>query len=1064
MTKFKKTLLVGTALVAVGGFASGAMAAECAVDPTGGTSCELTADFGAALVISDGDTVTVSDDVTISNIINGADADPTGILTTSGTGITVTQTAVIGGVNEVGDFNIAATDTWIAQNTLDSEAAINVLGTLTVDAAGNMVISTTAGGIEIGATGVVNVLDSTTGTVGLATANGIDIADGGVLTITDAAGLTLGEVDGNAAGEGVINFNDDFATTNDIGANAKLAEVNVAASKTLMAGAGITADAIKVAAGGTLAAVDQTVTGDITLAAGAGVSVTTGTIDGGITGSTGAESITVAGAGTVGGGGNAIDLGAGNDTVTFTGAGTIDADTLAGGTGTDTIVVNGAAARIDSDVTGFETATIETAHALTLNGDAAIASVEFEADGTVALATTKTLTGAVDNVTGADGAGTLTIVSGATGSAVTGAVGATNSLKQVTVTGANAASFGSTVNADDMDIDAAATVTFNGDVTTANGLNLDNQDAVVILADNADWTGNIISTGGPSGTITFQGTSTFDGQIGLAAGTGADAINVNGADETVTITGDSFTVALTTVADAGLVLGGNMTASGNLTNNGSITVGEATTLTANALADSTGTITIVVGTTALGADNSGTLTLTVAEAWANLDGTNAATTGNTLQLAVGGGRIEDGETFSIMGAGSLTVDQAAAAINDTSALFDFTVTGGNGAALVATADMLTSSSVVDSGAEAAAVDAILGITDAQYAADTNLAAVYDAVAGASTATIDAVVESIMPDISGGNVVAATVVNNNTMGLTETRLASLRDGGMTGMAAGNMGEGLGMWGQVFGQTGEQDKRDGISGFDVDTVGFAVGVDTQNLMADTTVGLAFAYADTEVDSKNVNTEIDTYQFTLYGEYELDDTTWLTGQAAYATGDNDVRRSNVGGVAGLTSDGDFDSDTWSLRAELGRDYAMDSGMVLTPSVLANYMYYDGDDYTETGAGGASLVVDQDEVSIFELGLGLDASWMFQQADGSYVEPEVRVGYRYDVIGDEVETTNRFVGGGATFTTEGADPAQSTFNIGGAVTYYAVNNWEFTANYDFEVKEDYDAHAGYLRAAYKF
>ena len=56
----------------------------------------------------------------------------------------------------------------------------------------------------------------------------------------------------------------------------------------------------------------------------------------------------------------------------------------------------------------------------------------------------------------------------------------------------------------------------------------------------------------------------------------------------------------------------------------------------------------------------------------------------------------------------------------------------------------------------------------------------------------------------------------------------------------------MWGQVFGQTADQDMRDGINGYDADTFGIAVGLDTENIGNDTVVGMAFSYADTDVSS--------------------------------------------------------------------------------------------------------------------------------------------------------------------------------------------------------------------------
>ena len=317
------------------------------------------------------------------------------------------------------------------------------------------------------------------------------------------------------------------------------------------------------------------------------------------------------------------------------------------------------------------------------------------------------------------------------------------------------------------------------------------------------------------------------------------------------------------------------------------------------------------------------------------------------------------------------------------------------------------------------------------------------------------------------VVAATTVARHIAHITTDRLASLRTvDGSTGMAAGNISQGVSIWGQLFGSTGEQDSRDGVDGYDFDTIGISVGVDTETLAEDWVWGLAFSYGDTDVDSNNANTtetEIDSYQISLYTDYEIDQRTYVTGQLGYVWADNETTRHNVGGIAGVNANGDFDSDQIIARAELGRSYTHGSA-IITPSVSANYMHYSADSYTETGAGTANLNVSTDDLNLFEIGVGVEAAWMNKNSDGSYWRPELRAGVRHDLVGDEFETNNTFTGGGAAFQTEGFDPAQTTFNVGAGVTYFSTTNWDLSASYDFEAKSDYDSHSGLLRAAYKF
>jgi hypothetical protein len=81
------------------------------------------------------------------------------------------------------------------------------------------------------------------------------------------------------------------------------------------------------------------------------------------------------------------------------------------------------------------------------------------------------------------------------------------------------------------------------------------------------------------------------------------------------------------------------------------------------------------------------------------------------------------------------------------------------------------------------------------------------------------------------------------------------------------------------------------------------------------------------------------------------------------------------------------------------------------------------------------------------------------------VDFGYRYDVIGDAVETTSNFVGSTTAFKTTGADPQQGKFNIGASLAYDMDSAVNVKVSYDYEMKgEDYASHAGFVRAGYKF
>jgi outer membrane autotransporter protein len=199
-------------------------------------------------------------------------------------------------------------------------------------------------------------------------------------------------------------------------------------------------------------------------------------------------------------------------------------------------------------------------------------------------------------------------------------------------------------------------------------------------------------------------------------------------------------------------------------------------------------------------------------------------------------------------------------------------------------------------------------------------------------------------------------------------------------------------------------------------------------------------------------------------VNETVFVSGQLGYIWSDNDTTR-NPGGLAALNAKGSYNADAFVAGLAVGRDYHTGHGtLVLTPKVSADYMHYSADSYTETGAGTANLTVDADSLNMFEIGLGVEAEWDIQNANGTHLMPSIGLGVRHDLIGDEFEATNKFAGGGSAFKVKGFDPAQTTFDAGLGVKYITDTNWTLSAGYDFEFKSDYSAHAGMVKASYKF
>ncbi|MFP4464942.1 MAG: autotransporter domain-containing protein [Alphaproteobacteria bacterium] len=1114
----RKSLLMGTALVAVGAFAvSTAAQAQQTIQISGGDTFDADAPFDAFVA---GDNIDVnSEALTINSTRNTTIGAITDVAEENGSvaiiNTTTDVTQEIGSVTlETGGFGV---DNGAA---VDSDVAVTITGTTVLDSGalsvdnsstGHSTSATTLtfqGDVTVG--GATTVLTDGTGQTAVTSVLNLDGASStftGGMTVTggaDAASNTSSVVVSGAA----VDFGSGLTLTD-----------------------GDTGAAILTLDGGTTA---QQVTGNIA-----------GTGDINVANSAGATFL-----GTVGAGTNVITIedatGANNSSATFQNTVNAATVTLGGaGTGTNTVTFD-TTTNSDFTVTG------------TINGGLAAETNSVVVTGSHATSNTVTAASAWGGGAGllnsltvsgsatlAMGANNLTVDNGAAGGLITvgsdaGLSVTTGTIDTATIANAGTLTVGgaTTITAD---ITGAGTVAVTGDAGTIDGsianaitvaddmsVTLQNTaddeviSGAITLNDSGiddgvifdDGTGTLTVSGAITagthemGLITIAdstGTVAFTNDIGTNATTGeVGALNFAGASaNTVTTTGNMYVDAIDLVDAANtlqFVGTSAQTVSGTIDGPGILTVGGASTNSDVTFAGTVGLVSTALssGSTAEGSTARFSDDATITGAWANA-GTTRVAAGATLTAGSYSGAgsvvlaLTDGGTVGTLetsdfgnvdlgGGGTLAVADASlnvtgfiaegtannvfadddlaadGTLSENSALITATVEAATGHVTIAHAATSNFTKSKTSANAATALNAV-GAT-----ATGNLETVADAYAAAGTDTVDDVLEAVGADVGGGAVQAGVSIANQTANLMGTRLASLRDGSVaTGMAAGSSYEGSSFWGQAFGKTGDQDERDNISGYDVDTYGLAFGVDTENLGDNLTVGLAFSYGDTEVDSKGLakaKTEIDSYQLSLYGDYDLDDRTFISGNIGYIMADNDTTRNPAG--TALVAKGNYDSDTIVVGAEVGREYMMGEAKVV-PTFGLNYTRYDADSYTEKVAGANFNKVDSDALNMFEVTLGAEAAWDLAQADGSIVQPVVRLGVRHDLIGDEFEATNTLVGASA-YKTKGFDPAQTTFDGGVGVTYFSTQNWDFTADYNVEYKSDYVSHAGLLKAAYNF
>lgn len=314
-----------------------------------------------------------------------------------------------------------------------------------------------------------------------------------------------------------------------------------------------------------------------------------------------------------------------------------------------------------------------------------------------------------------------------------------------------------------------------------------------------------------------------------------------------------------------------------------------------------------------------------------------------------------------------------------------------------------------------------------------------------------------------NSVAAKV-GGGFSGAMQNRVAAMTApdgfGGVgTGLAAGDFGIDRVWWLKPYGSVGEQNDKNGVPGYDMDSRGLAFGFD-QDLSPTWRAGVAVSYTNTDVDSNagNQNVDIDTYQIGVYGTRELDEDNRLNVQAGIGRGRYDSRRviPSLGGV----TEASYDSTNFMGSVALERDFVRSTNALLRASVSAEYAYVNMDGYSENGAGVLDLEIAGSDQDSLILGLGGE----YQHANAGQGIFSINAFAGYDALADQSSVSTQLAAGGPAFTTEGMDPERFLFRGGLGYEFRNGDNMVIETRYDTELRKGFDDHAFSVKLKYSF
>jgi len=310
--------------------------------------------------------------------------------------------------------------------------------------------------------------------------------------------------------------------------------------------------------------------------------------------------------------------------------------------------------------------------------------------------------------------------------------------------------------------------------------------------------------------------------------------------------------------------------------------------------------------------------------------------------------------------------------------------------------------------------------------------------GLDADNLAAAVQTVAGEEVGSTQTITTDFASTQLNTAISRLAAVRSGvrfGLTGLDTGtteflaNLQPGLqdttggaagadliGKWGFFANASygfGDSDTTARQDGFDYDRWGFSAGADyrfTDNFIVGGLVN--YATVDSNFDTSRAvpggGIEADTWGLGLYATY-YDDNFYVDGLIGYSQTDYDIDRrillplGDSPGAAAVPASraakGSTDSNDWTASLGAGMDFSQ-GNLTYGPYARLNYIQVSIDGYSEHGADGLNLTVDDQDWTSLTSVLGGQLSASLSQSWGVLV-PQARVGWVHEFDNDATTFT---------------------------------------------------------------
>lgn len=276
-----------------------------------------------------------------------------------------------------------------------------------------------------------------------------------------------------------------------------------------------------------------------------------------------------------------------------------------------------------------------------------------------------------------------------------------------------------------------------------------------------------------------------------------------------------------------------------------------------------------------------------------------------------------------------------------------------------------------------------------------------------------------------------------------------------------------WGKAMGNAGNQDNRNGISGYEIAGAGLMLGYDVP-LSDQTRIGLGGGYTNTSIEDNNssARTKVDSYQATGYFDYAPQP--WFV-RAALTAGIDKYDSNRLISFPGINRrvNADYRGKQYTGLVTVGKHLYVNE-TIITPLASLQASHIKVDSFSENGGGDINLNVNKQDYDFLQSSLGVKAERVIKTSNGA-VSPEIHARWFHDFSSTTMEQTASFAGGGSTFSAQGIKQDRDSYNVGTGFTMAYCNcennAWSVKGLYDYKWNNsDYSSHQVSLIANLNF